>query len=238
MFEIGRFFDRTVRDRPFQVGVERAASSRPASAASGMIRCGAAPVAAAAATAPLRRDDVGIVADERRGIDDVELPRREHRSRDAARSPLVTVSRPARSLSPNVPVMRGEAVVLAALHQLRAQRDSRACCGITTPMMPSSSAMLRPRARICSGTSSISAMLGSVPDTSMTLFAAQARATSLFSPRFAVASGDSSCAVDAERRVAQRARAAHAHRLADPRVGRARCRRPRGRRARCIRGSR
>ena len=60
-----------VADRPFQVGVE-ALQRSTGSAASGRMRCGAAPVAAAAAIAPLRRDDIGIVADERPGIDDVE----------------------------------------------------------------------------------------------------------------------------------------------------------------------
>ena len=61
-------------------------------------------------------------------------------------------------------------------------------------MMPSSSDRSRPRARVCNGTFSISASEGRVPATSTTLFAAQARAVSLFAPRFTVASGDSNCA--------------------------------------------
>ena len=63
-------------------------------------------------------------------------------------------------------------------------------------MMPSNSARLRPRARVLSGTFSISASEGSVPETSTTLFAAHARTTSWLRPRPTVASGDSSRAVN------------------------------------------
>ena len=62
-------------------------------------------------------------------------------------------------------------------------------------MIASSVERSAPRARVCSGTFSISAIVGSVPDTSIVLPAARIRATSSFFPRLAVASGDSSRAV-------------------------------------------
>ena len=220
MLETGRLRARTVAHGIMQRGIE-IPERLDAQLRVGQDARRAAHLLDRALRAP-GRDRIGIVADDRRGIDDVEhAGSRASRSVFSRGSTSATVTLPAMSLSPNRPFKPREAIFVARLGQMPRSADKPASPAPRSPMNANRSAMFAPTRRDAAGRRPrVSVGPRKVPDTSIAVRAALAWSSSWLRPPPTVALGVSSAARHREGVPAGVALAGEADRAGESGVGR------------------